>query len=147
MEDYIIWIVVIIICLIIEGITMGLTSIWFAAAAFITMLISLTGISLPAQIGIFIILSALMLIFLYPIIRDKVKKSNVKTNYESIIGKQGIVTKSIDNYQALGQVKVSGQIWTARSTNDEKIEEGSYVKVVDVKGVKLIVEKLNERRV
>ena len=130
-----------VICLIIEGITMGLTSIWFAAAAFLTMLISFTGVSLGVQIGLFIILSALMLLFLYPLIRDKFKIGNVKTNYESVIGKKGIVTERIDNIQTLGQVKVDGQIWTARSIEDQPIEKGKYVIVHEVRGVKLIVKE------
>lgn len=143
MDYYIIWLIIIIASLIVEAITMGLTSIWFAPAALITMLLSFTGVSIWIQVTVFIVLSSLMLIFLYPLAKKKLKIGHVKTNYEMVIGKEGVVVETIDNIQALGQVKVQGQIWTARSQDDTVIKKGTKITVREVKGVKLIVEKID----
>jgi membrane protein implicated in regulation of membrane protease activity len=140
MEEYMIWIGVIILALIIETITMGLTTVWFAFAALITLIISLLGIDIWAQVGVFVTSSALMLIFLYPIAKENLKLGHEKTNYESIIGRQGKVIELIDNVNATGLVKVEGQIWSAKSITGTNIKEGSLILVKEVKGVKLIVE-------
>lgn len=141
---YIIWIIVIVIALIVEVATLGLTSIWFAAAGLITLLLSFFIPWLPVQIGIFLILSALMMYFFYPMLRNKIKKDTVKTNVDAVVGKEAIVTEAIDNIQAAGQVKLSGQFWTARSVDDVEIEKGTHVIVEEVKGVKLMVKELKK---
>jgi membrane protein implicated in regulation of membrane protease activity len=141
MDDYIIWIIIIIISIIVEALTLGLTSIWFAAAGVVALLVSFTGVNMYVQVAIFLVLSVVMLVFLYPTVKDKLRIGNTKTNYEAIIGKTGIVTEQIDNINSKGQVKVQGQMWTARSLNDDSIEAGALVIVQEIKGVKLIVTK------
>lgn len=145
MEDYLIWIIVIIVAGIVEAASMNLISIWFIPSGFITMLLSFTGMPLWAQILIFILLSTLSLIFIYPWAKNKLKLGKTKTNYEAVIGKIGIVIMDIDNMKAVGQVKVDGQVWTARTAIDDVlIKEGEEVRVLEVKGVKLIVERIEE---
>lgn len=143
MEYYIIWLIVMVIFLIIEAITMGLTTIWFAVGAFVAMILSLFGVPLSVQIAVFLILSIACLFFVYPIVKNKIKPGQIKTNYESVINKVGIVSERIDNINALGQVKVDGQIWTARALEDEVIEVDTRVIINEVRGVKLFVSKIN----
>ncbi|MDA3846055.1 MAG: NfeD family protein [Vallitaleaceae bacterium] len=145
MDDYIIWLIIVLAAALIEGLTLGLTSIWFVPSGLIVLLLSFTGIPMWSQILIFIVLTALSLIFLYPLVKTKLKLGKTKTNYETVIGKIGVVIITINNMKAVGQVKVEGRIWTARTSNEDAIlEEGLEVKVLDVKGVKLIVEKVQE---
>lgn len=139
-----IWILIIIVALVIETITMGLTTIWFALAALITLFASFIGGDIWLQVGVFITSSALMLIFVYPIAKEKLKVGHEKTNYESMIGKVGRVIEPIDNVNATGLVKVDGQVWSAKASINDKIKEGYLVVVKDVKGVKLIVEKVEK---
>ena len=141
MEKYIIWLILMVVFLIIEAITMGLTTIWFAAGAFIAMLLSLLGLQLWIQIAAFLIITILCLIFLYPFFRNKFRIGIEKTNFETVIGKNGIVIEAIDNMKSSGQVKVDGQIWSARSNAEEIIEVGKKVLIEEVKGVKLIVKE------
>lgn len=143
MEHYIIWLVVMVVFLIVEAITMGLTTIWFAVGAFVAMILSLFGVPLSIQITIFIIVSVACLLFVYPLVKNKFKPGQTKTNYESVINKVGIVIEKIDNIKAAGQVKVEGQIWTARALKDEEIEVDTRVIINEVHGVKLIVSKIN----
>lgn len=145
MEHYIIWLIVAVAAAIIEGVTMGLTSIWFVPPALVVLLLSLTGIPLWSQVVIFVVLSVLAFVFLYPWAKKNLKLGKTKTNYEAVIGRTGVVLLTIDNMKAVGQVKVDGQIWSAKSSDEDVlIEEGKEVKVLDVKGVKIICEELKE---
>lgn len=141
MEEYIIWLVLMVVFLIVEAITMGLTTIWFAAGAFVAMLLSLLGVQLWIQIAAFLVIATLCLIFLYPFFRSKLRFGTEKTNFETVIGKNGIVIEAIDNMKSIGQVKVDGQIWSARSSEEGIIEVGKKVFIEEVKGVKLIVKE------
>lgn len=145
MEHYMIWLIVAVAAAVIEGATMGLASIWFVPPALIVLLLSLTGIPLWLQIVIFVVLSILAFVFLYPWAKKHLKLGKTKTNYEAVIGKTGVVLLTIDNMKAEGQVKVDGQIWSAKSSvEDVLIEKGKEVKILEVKGVKIICEELKE---
>lgn len=141
MDYYIVWLIIMVICLIVEAITMGLTTIWFSAGAFVAMILSLLGIPLGIQIAAFLIVSIASLIYVYPLVKNIIRPGKEKTNYETVINKIGIVTETIDNINALGQVKVDGQIWTARAFDNVVIEEGKQVTILEVKGVKLMVKE------
>ncbi|MCT4686457.1 NfeD family protein [Vallitalea sp.] len=141
-EPYLIWLGVLIICIILEAATLGLTTIWFAFGALASLLVSLFGAEIITQVLVFIIVSLCLLYFTRPIALKVLKIGHAKTNYESIIGKEGIVIEDINNLSAKGQVKVDGQIWSCRSLHGSSIEKGMKVKVAEVKGVKLIVEKV-----
>ena len=69
-------------------------------------------------------------------------EKTVPTNFFSLSGKQGIVTKKIDSDNSTGQVKVKGELWSAIS--DKDIEKEAKVKILGVDGVKLKVEKIDE---
>ena len=85
-----------------------------------------------------------IVLFTRPIAEKYLNNSRTKTNINSIIGEEAKVTEEIDNFNQKGAVVVRGLEWTARSVNDnEIIPEGSKVKVKEVNGVKLLVEKQN----
>ena len=72
-------------------------------------------------------------------------KERVKTNVESMIGKQGIIISAVDNLQGIGQVNVEGQEWSARAADEKNTYPvGTVVVVKEVQGVKLIVEEKRE---
>ena len=124
----IMWLVLLAVLLGIEIATMGLTTIWFAGGALIAFLLSLFQAPLWSQIAVFIALKYM-------------NKGVEKTNVDSIPGQKGIVTQTIDNLKAEGQVTIQGMEWSARSKDESVIEEGKVVKVAAVEGVKLIVEE------
>ena len=91
------------------------------------------------------LISIVLLIFTRPIAVKYFNKDRVKTNAESIVGSQAVVTSLIDNLSSTGQVRVNGMEWTARSTDDNvNFSEGNVVTVVAINGVKLIVEQRKE---
>ncbi|MBS5363149.1 MAG: NfeD family protein [Butyribacter sp.] len=138
------WLIAMAILLVIEIITMGLTTIWFAAGALAAVVAALFHAPLIVQCALFLTVSVVLFCFTRPIAEKYLNNSRTKTNINSIIGEEAKVTEEIDNFNQKGAVVVRGLEWTARSVNDnEIIPEGSKVKVKEVNGVKLLVEKQN----
>ena len=135
----IIWLIVLVVCLVVEISTLGLTSIWFAGGALLAMLIAMIGGPLWLQVLIFLVTSVVLLIFTRPIARKYFNKNREKPNVNSKIGKQAIVTVRIDNLKGEGQIVTEGMEWTARSLDASVIEEGSIVIIEKIEGVKAIV--------
>ncbi len=144
METYI-WLGLFIVLLLIELFTVGLTTVWFAAGALIALILSSAGVSLPAQIIAFVLISALLLIFTRPLAVKYLNGRRTKTNADSLIGKHAKVTEKISNTDEKGAVFVEGKEWTARASSDtETIEEGTLVNILEISGVKLIVERIGK---
>ena len=141
-EQIIFWLVLLIVLLGIEMATMGLTTIWFAGGALVAILAALLHAPIIVQIVLFFLVALVLLIFTRPVAVRYFNKDRIRTNVESIVGKQAIVTEEIDNLQAKGKVTVNGQEWTARSVVAGKaIEAGAVVTVESVSGVKLMVRE------
>ena len=145
MNDTIMWLVALVLCIIIEIATMGLTTIWFAGGALVAAIAAGLQMPLPVQVVLFLVISVLLLYFTRPIAVKYFNKDRVKTNAESLVGKQAIVISEIDNLQGTGQVTVGGMEWMARAADpDTKLPVGCVVNIVAINGVKLIVEERRE---
>lgn len=143
--DAMVWLAVMIILIVIEIITVGLTTIWFAGGALVAMFVSALGGGIILQIAVFLAVSFVLLIFTRPIVLKYISTKRVKTNYEGIIGKIVRITQDVDNINGTGCAVVNGQEWTVRANEDNsKIAAGSLAKVVNISGVKLIVEQYEE---
>ena len=143
-----IWLGLFILLLVIEIITVGLTTIWFAAGALAALAANVLGADLIIQIIIFLAVSVVLLIFTRPWAEKHLNRKRVRTNYEREIGKVIRITEKVDNLDQTGKSVVDGQEWTVRSRNDSDIfEAGALARVVAVSGVKLIVEKCEEETV
>lgn len=136
----IVWLVVFLILLVIEIITLGLTTIWFAGGALAAFIATLLEADVIIQIVLFVVISLILLFVTRPIAVKYFNKDLAKTNVEGIIGKTAIVNKRIDNINGSGEAVLEGEIWMARSENNEIIETETKVTVVAVEGVKLIVK-------
>lgn len=137
-----VWVAVIIIGVAIEAFTLNLSAIWFAVGAVAALLAGSIGLGLPEQLVIFVLFSALLLILARPFCRRFLRPKNEPTNADRIIGEPAIVVQDIDNMQETGEIKIFGQIWTARSVDDSLIPQGAAVRVIAIRGVKAIVEKV-----
>lgn len=143
MSITIVWLLLFVALIAIEIATLGLTTIWFAAGALVATVAAAFDAPLFIQITMFIFVSLVLLLFTRPIAVKYFNKDRIRTNAESLIGRQAIVISEIDNLQGIGQVTVNGQEWSARSVEDSsKIALGSVVEVRDIKGVKLIVKEM-----
>lgn len=137
----VIWMAIAIVFAVIEGMTLGLTSIWFAGGALLAMLVGFLGLNIWVQMLAFLIGSAILLVYTRPMAVKIFKIGLIKTNVDSLIGKEGIVIKELQAF-SLGQVKLKGQIWSAKPFDEKTIAEGTKVEVVSIEGVKLIVKSI-----
>lgn len=135
-----VWLLVLLVCIIVEFVTMGLTTVWFAGGALIAILAAALHAPIPLQVALFLGVSILLLVFTRPIAVKYFNKDRIRTNAESMIGRQAIVISEINNLEGIGQVTVNGMEWSARSINDVEIPVGEVVIVRAINGVKLIVE-------
>ena len=137
--EAIFWLGAMIVFLLAEAATVTLVSIWFAAGALAAVVVALTGAGLGFQVTVFLLVAALMLISLRGVVRRYIRPKLVRTNVDAVIGTTGIVTTPINNVAALGQVKLGGMEWSARSTDGSHIPEGTLIRVDRVEGVKVFV--------
>jgi len=144
MMNSIYWLIALAVLIVIEILTLGLTTIWFAGGALVAFIVSLFYDNLLLEIILFLVISMALLYFTRPLVLKYFNPQRTKTNYEGVIGKEALVTATIDNINASGQVIVDGQEWSARSIEGIVIEKGSKVKVQGISGVKLIVSIIKE---
>ncbi len=134
------WLIIVVIFLIIEIITTGLATLWFAIGAILAFLSSLIGATFGVQIAIFLISSIVLFIGFFPFVKKKLGAKSYDTNVDSLVGKEAVVTKDI-LFNTIGAASVNGVIWSA--TSDTEIPKGTAVKIKQISGNKLIVTKVN----
>lgn len=132
------WLIVAIILFAVEALTVNLTTIWFGFGAIIAMVVASLGGSTQLQIIFFVVATIILLLFTRPLAVKYLKKT--ATNIDGLVGKQAIVTEKIDNLAGTGQVKIDGNVWSARSESGFIISEREVVEIVKISGVKLIVK-------
>ena len=139
------WLVVLVVLVVIELLTMGLTTIWFAGGALVATIASLLRAPFAVQVILFLVVSVVLLFFTRPLAVKYFNKDRIRTNAESLVGRQAIVISEIDNLQGIGQVNVGGMEWSARTKEDGVIlPVGTVTTVLAINGVKLVVEERKE---
>lgn len=135
-----IWLSLAILLGMIEGMTAALVSIWFAGGAVAAFLVSLLGAGFVLQLVVFVAVSAILLAFMRSLAQKKALTETVATNADRILGRLAVVTEPIDNLKATGAVRIDGVEWTARCNSDNIISAGETVKILQIDGVKVVVE-------
>ena len=136
------WLIAFIVLLVIELCTLGLTTIWFAAGALFAFVAGLLGQGTVVQFAVFIVSSLILLVLTRPWAMKYFNTERKKTNLELIKGEHGLVIEEIDGLTGVGRVRVKGQEWAARPAGENRvIPEGREVVVVEIQGVKVLVEE------
>lgn len=133
------WLIILVVLALAEAATINLVSIWFAAGALVALLVSLFCQNFWIQLVLFILVSTLCLALVRPLAQKKFTPHLRPTNLDLLLGQDAVVTEDIDNLASTGQVKVGGQIWTARNEVEVPIPAGTIVQVLRIEGVKIIV--------
>ena len=133
------WLCLMVVFCMVEASTVTMVSLWFAAGSLAAMAVSLFHGPVWLQLIMFLAVSSILLALLRPLVRKFVTPKLTKTNIDSVIGSSGLVTVTIDNVSAKGQIKLGAMEWTARSTSGESIEAGTLVRVDRIEGVKAFV--------
>lgn len=137
--DWVVWLILMVVFLVVEACSVSLVSIWFAAGSLGALIAAMCNAELWVQITVFLGLSAVLLACMRPFVKRFIKPKITATNADSIIGSEGFVTEDIDNLSARGQVKLGGMFWSARSTSGDSISKDTKIKVDRIEGVKVFV--------
>ncbi|MEG0829993.1 MAG: NfeD family protein [Anaerovoracaceae bacterium] len=135
----VIWLIAAAILAIIEALTTGLTTIWFAGGAVVAAIGAMIGTPILAQVALFLVVSLVLLYFTRPIALKKMKLGSEKTNVDALIGKEALIITKVEPFST-GQGKINGLIWSVVSNDPHMtIEAGTPVEIIRIEGVKLIV--------
>lgn len=134
-----IWIGLIVIFLIVEGLTAGLVTIWFAVGALAALIAAMFHAPLWLQLVWFFRRVDRGLRRDAPAGEKYINSRTQPTNADMLIGQECLVTEDIDNLAGRGAVSVGGKVWTARAQTDAPIPAGTVAIVLRIEGVKLIV--------
>lgn len=138
------WLVLLIVFVIVEMITVGLTSIWFAAGALAALLATVLGANPIIQVVLFIVVSIALLFVTRPFAHRIINSNVQRTNADSLVGEHIRVLERVSNTDQTGRAVVRGQEWTVRAEDDKEVlEEGNMAEVVSISGVKLIVKRIS----
>ena len=133
------WLGLMLALLLIEVLTVNLTTIWFALGALAALISSLFHAPLWLQVIWFLLVSVVTLICTKPLVKKFVNGRTQPTNADMVIGKICVVMEPIDNLRGTGTVTVGGKTWTARSETGDVFAPGERVIARKIEGVKLIV--------
>ena len=143
MQIWTIWLILAGFFLILEVFTEGFLVCWIGVAALCAMAFSfLFPEKFVMQVAIFTIISIILILSTRKFSKKMSEKDNTPTNVYTILGKKAVVSQSIDNIKGQGQIKIDGDVWSARNENDEIISDGETVEIVRIDGVKAIVKKI-----
>lgn len=133
------WLIVICVCLVLEAMTTALICIWFCIGGLFAFVAYCLNASLLVQGTLFVITTLFSLILTKSLIKKYYNTPKREVN--SIIGVDGVVIENINNIENLGQIKINGQVWTAKSIDNSIITKDTIVIVHKVEGVKAFVEE------
>ena len=142
---WIFWLIAAGVFFIIEMATVGFLVFWLGIGSLLAMVTSFATDSFIIQLIVFLITSTLLLVFTRPLVNKFIKvPKEIKTNAYSIIGKKGIFISKINNIEGNGQVKIDGDVWSAKSIDDTDIPKDTEIEIVEIDGVKAVVKKISE---
>jgi len=133
------WLIALIVFVVIEAVTAGVVSIWFAGGAAVSLLFAAIGFSLPSQVIIFFVISILLLTLLRPMSKTWIAPKTEPTNIDRNIGVEALVTEEINHLKNTGAIQLGGLEWSARSVDNTIIPEGSLIRTERIEGVHLYV--------
>ena len=136
-----IWVAVFAVMVIIEATTLGLVTVWGAISALIMAFIAQTGLAIGWQILIFLAITLLLLLTTRPIVVKKLKVGRTRTNVDTLLGEDVIVTKAVKRFEKGEAKSRNGVIWAVTASDESEIEEGAVCTVKEVQGNTLTIEK------
>ena len=149
MDMWVLWLILMVVFIVIEGITLGLTTVWCAvgslAAAVCAYFGANVGVQIAVMVGVSIVCFFICIKWIKPQLDARHEKQENATNADRLFGETAVVIKEINTVESKGQVKVRGDVWSAKASDPTRIiPEGAKVKVIKTEGVKLLVEEIKE---
>lgn len=135
------WLIVAAAALVIEIISLGLSSIWFTGGGIVAALIAYADGPLWLQVIAFVGVSTILLLLMRPLAKKRLKIGEEKTNIDSMIGRIEKVLVTVDNNAGTGMIKIGDIDWRAVSDDGSVIPDGTLVKISRIEGTKLYVRR------
>ena len=136
-----IWLGILIICIVIEAFTLSLTTIWGAISSIPMIFIAKTTLSFQWQLLIFAALTVVLLVFTRPFAVKKLKTGKEKTNVDTMVGEEVLITKAIAQFEK-GEAKAkNGVIWSAITKENKLIPEGTICEIISIEGNTLVLKE------
>ncbi len=140
------WLLMLVVLLVIEFLTLSLTTVWFAGGALVTAIAAELGAPFIVQVVVFLAGSLTVLFLLRPSAVRLYNGKRQKTNVSALIGQEAKVTETVNNKENTGVATINGQEWTARTKDSSVIlEEGTWAIIEEISGVKLILKKKDNK--
>ena len=139
-----IWLLAAGVFLILEMFTMGFLVFWLGIGCLLAMLVSFIIPSIVVQTAVFVLSSGILIFATKPLVKKFAEKDNAKTNVYSLVGKKAIVIEDIDWVTGSGQIKLNGEVWSAKTKEQVNISKGTEVEIESIEGVKAFVTPLKE---
>jgi len=134
------WILLGIVALIVELLSPHFGFVFVSLASFAAAAVCAVGLSLSGQVLTFVAMSVVLLALIRPRMVAKLGSRGVPSRTDTLQGKSGIVTDSLNADRGTGRVLVAGEDWAARSA--APIEAGARIRVRGADGIVLVVEPL-----
>ena len=141
-----IWLGILVVLLIIEAATMGITTIWGAISALIMIFVSKTGMGIHWQVLLFLVMTLALLFTTRPLLVKKLKLGRVRTNVDSMLLQEVVVTKTVSRFDKGEAKSRNGVIWTVASNEENDIPVGTVCTVKAVEGNTLIIKRKEEKK-
>ena len=136
------WLIVAGIFFIIEMATVGFLVFWFSIGALLALIVSFFTDNLVIQTAVFVVSSGILVFFTRPFVNRFAKSDKLETNAFSIIGKIAIVTEEINPLLGSGQIKIEGEVWSAKTITSSVIPVNSEVEITSIEGVKAVIKPI-----
>lgn len=143
MEMWLVWLIAAVVFGVTEILTLYLISLWFGVGSLAAMTVALLGLPLNTQLVLFVVVSVGLLLSTRPLINKLIRTKPFKTGVAALVGKTGVVVNPVDNVNGTGLVRIGGEEWSAVSADESVIPANTMVKINEIHGVKVVVEKVN----
>ena len=139
-----VWLILALVLAAAEIFVSGFFLLWFAVGALLASSLAWLQVPPSVQIGAFLVSSFLLLVFSRTALQSILFRSqaNIATNIDALIGRNGMVMKTIEGDLKRGSVKIGGEVWSAVCADDIEITEGSKIEVLEIVGNKVKVKPL-----
>ena len=138
-----IWIGFFILSIIVEANTMNLIAIWFMPGTLAAIVLAFLNVAVWIQVLVWLLITAAVFAATWRLSARLRHPKHQPTNADRVIGQTALVTETISDREQTGQVRVMGQIWSARTDDTvDEIPTGTDVRIMRIEGVKLIVTPL-----
>ena len=139
MPEWVAWTIVAAALAVGEMLTMGFFLGPIALAAAIAAVVAATGVAVEVQFAVFVVFSAASVLFLRPVaLRHMRTPGALRSGTAALIGQRAVVLERVDADG--GQVKIGGEVWTARPYDESEVfEPGSRVDVMQIEGATALV--------